>query len=44
VQSGDSLYLIAKAFDTTVPKIRAKNPSIKGDQLKVGQKLKIPKE
>lgn len=44
VQSGDSLYLIAKAFGTTVPKIRAKNPSLKGDQLKVGQKLKIPKE
>ena len=44
VSSGDSLYLIAKAFKTTVPKLKAMNPGIKGDALKVGQKIKVPKE
>lgn len=44
VSSGDSLYIIAKAFKTTVPKLKAMNPNIKGDALRVGQKIKVPKE
>lgn len=43
VQSGDSLYLIAQAFNTTIAKIKAMN-ALKGDNLKVGQKLNVPKE
>jgi len=42
VQSGDTLSLIAQAFDTTVPKIKEMN-NLKGDNLKVGQKLNLPK-
>ena len=43
VASGDNLWLIAKAFNTTVPKIREMN-GLKGDSLKVGQKIKVPME
>ncbi len=43
VQSGDSLYLIAKAFNTTVAKIKTMN-ALKSDNLKIGQKLNVPKE
>ena len=42
VQSGDTLSLIAQAFGTTVPKIREMN-NLKGDNLRVGQKLNLPK-
>jgi len=42
VQSGDTLSLIAQAFNTTVPKIREMN-NLKGDSLRVGQKLNLPK-
>ena len=43
VQSGDTLSLIAKAFGTTVQKIKDMN-GMKGDALKIGQKLNVPKE
>jgi len=43
VASGDNLWLIAKAFNTTVPKIREMN-NLKSDSLKVGQKIKLPME
>lgn len=43
VQSGDSLSLVAKAFNTTVQKIRDLN-NLKNDNLRVGQKIKVPKE
>ena len=43
VQSGDSLFLIAKAFDSTVQKIKEVN-GLKSDRLSIGQKIKIPKE
>lgn len=43
VQSGDSLFLIAKAFGTTVQKIKDLN-GLKNDRLGIGQKLKVPKE
>lgn len=42
VQSGDNLTLIAQAFGTTVAKIREMN-NLKGDGLRVGQKLMLPK-
>ena len=42
VQSGDTLSLIAQAFGTTVSKIREMN-NLKGDNLRVGQKLNLPK-
>lgn len=41
VASGDSLYLIAKAFNTSVAKIRELN-NLKNDNLRVGQKLIVP--
>ena len=42
VQSGDNLTLIAQAFGTTVAKIKEMN-NLKGDSLRVGQKLMLPK-
>jgi len=41
VASGDSLYLIANAFKTTVAKLRELN-GLKSDKLRVGQKLIVP--
>ena len=41
VKSGDTLYSIAKKFDTTVDKIKSQN-SFSADALTVGQVLKIP--
>ncbi|WP_082692744.1 LysM peptidoglycan-binding domain-containing protein [Bacillus sp. FJAT-29814] len=41
VVSGDSLYLIAKRFNTTVDQIKAVN-HLMGDAIYVGQKLSIP--
>ncbi len=43
VQSGDTLSLIAKAFGTTVQKIKDAN-GMKNDMLRVGQKVNVPKE
>ena len=43
VQSGDSLFIIAKAFNTSVSKIREMN-NLKSDSLRVGQKINVPKE
>ena len=44
VQPGDSLFLIAKAFNTTVGKIKAMNPRLNPNNLKVGMKINVPKE
>lgn len=41
VQSGDTLSLIAAAFKTSVPKIKEMN-NLKSDNIRVGQKLKLP--
>ena len=41
VANGDNLWLIARAFETTVAKIREMN-GLKSDALKVGQTLKVP--
>ena len=42
VQSGDYLAKISKKFNVTIAAIRKLNPSIKGDSIRVGQKLKLP--
>ena len=42
VKSGDTLSLIAEAFETTVPKIKEMN-GLKNDNLRIGQKLMLPK-
>ncbi len=42
VQSGDSLYLIAQAFSTSVAKLKELN-GLKSDRLQIGQKLLVPK-
>ncbi len=43
IKSGDSLFLIAQTFGTTVAKIKQMN-NMKTDILRVGQKINIPKE
>ena len=43
VSSGDTLYSIAKKFDTTVSKIKEVN-DLNNNMLSIGQKLIIPKE
>ena len=43
VQNGDTLSLVAKAFNSSVSKIREMN-GLKSDILRVGQKIKVPKE
>ena len=41
VKSGDVLFKIAKSYDVSVKALRSAN-NLKTDQIKVGQKLKIP--
>ena len=41
--AGDNLSLIARAFCTTVDKIKEMN-SLKSDNLRIGQKLMVPKK
>lgn len=43
VVSGDNLFFIAKAFNTTVPKLKELN-NLKKNDLRVGQKLLVPKQ
>jgi len=43
VQQGDTLSLIAKAFGSTVQKIKELN-GLKSDALRIGQKINVPKE
>jgi len=43
VAAGDNLWLIARAFNTSVSKIREMN-NLKGDSLRVGQTIRIPAE
>ena len=42
VQAGDTLSIIAQAFNTSVGKIKEMN-GLKGDNLRIGQKLNLPK-
>lgn len=43
VVSGDNLFFIAKAFNTTVNKLKEIN-NLKNNNLRVGQKLLVPKQ
>lgn len=42
VQRGDSLSKISKRFNITIAAIRRMNPQLKGDALRIGQKLELP--
>lgn len=42
VKSGDTLSQLAKSYGITVAEIKRANGGIKGDKIKIGQKLKIP--
>jgi hypothetical protein len=42
VQRGDTLEAIARRFDTTVAILRRMNRDIRGDYLRVGQKVRVP--
>ena len=42
VQNGDYLAKISKKYNVTINSIKRLNPSIKGDVVQVGQKLKLP--
>lgn len=43
IKSGDNLWDIANAKGTSVEKIEALNPNLNARNLKIGQKIKIPK-
>ena len=43
VRSGDSLYKLSKRYGVTVADIRKAN-NLKGDDIKIGQKIKIPRK
>ncbi|MCK4700257.1 MAG: LysM peptidoglycan-binding domain-containing protein, partial [Bacteroidales bacterium] len=43
IESGQTVYFIAKKFDTTVEEILDNNPDIKIDDIAVGTVLKVPK-
>ena len=41
VQRGDTLFIIAKAFNCSIVKIKKMN-NLRGDTIQIGQKLKVP--
>ena len=42
VSSGDTLGAIAERYDTTVVRLRALNPTVDPQALRVGQELRVP--
>ena len=42
IKAGDSLYLLAQRFNTTVDAIRRANPTVDPDHLQIGQVICIP--
>ncbi len=42
VQRGDYLAKISKKYNVTIAAIRRVNPQLKGDVIKIGQKIKLP--
>ena len=42
VQSGDSLWLIARRYGTTVAELQRLNPGVNPQRLQVGQRLTVP--
>ncbi|MEW5675052.1 LysM peptidoglycan-binding domain-containing protein [Flavobacterium enshiense] len=43
VEPGESLYTIAKKYDTSIDKIREANPQLDSDNLQLGELLALPK-
>lgn len=43
VESGESLYTIAKKYDTSIDKLREANPQLDSDNLQLGELLALPK-
>ncbi|ESU29259.1 hypothetical protein FLJC2902T_06550 [Flavobacterium limnosediminis JC2902] len=43
VESGESLYTIAKKYDTSIEKLREANPQLDSDNLQLGELLALPK-
>lgn len=43
VASGESLYTIARQYDTSVEKLREVNPQLNSDNLQLGEMLALPK-
>lgn len=43
VESGESLYTIAKKYETSVEKLREANPQLESDNLQLGEMLALPK-
>ncbi|MFW6006886.1 MAG: LysM peptidoglycan-binding domain-containing protein [Bacillota bacterium] len=44
ISSGDTLYSLARRYDTTVPAIISANPDLKPENLKAGQNICIPRQ
>jgi cell wall-associated NlpC family hydrolase len=44
VKSGESLYTIAKKYDTSIEKLRDANPQLDSDNLQLGALLLLPKD
>lgn len=44
IQSGDTLWDVASRFGTTVAVLRAANPNIDSSNLRIGQRIQIPKD
>jgi len=44
VKQGESLYAIAKKYAVTIDAIHKNNPSLSGNNLKIGTELRIPKK
>lgn len=42
IQTGDSLYRLARRFDTTMDDILSANPGFNPDQMQVGEQISIP--
>lgn len=43
VESGESLYTIARKYDTSIDKLREANPQLESDNLQLGELLLLPK-
>lgn len=43
VETGESLYTIAKKYDTSIEKLRDANPQLDSDNLQLGELLALPK-
>jgi LysM repeat protein len=44
IKAGDTLYRLAQRFGTTVAALISANPSVKPDQIQIGQRIYVPKK